>query len=126
VRIPAFVLFAGLLTGVAGCDSNNSSWQDFRVPDMDVAVAMPGQPALFKDETEKDGEVTRGYVVKQDGVAYFVIYTAYPATENGEEDASFDTMLDSGRDHLVSAMNARLHNERRFAFRRKPGDRAAP
>jgi len=116
MRIPAFVVFAGLLIGVAGCTSPKTTWQDFRVPDMDVAVAMPGQPALFKDVTEKDGTVTRGYILEQGSIVYSVTYSVFPAAKKGKKEAAFDSMLDSGRDELVRAMNAKLHNERRFAF----------
>ena len=116
MRIQAFAVFAGLLIGVAGCGSTNTAWQDFRVPDTDVAVAMPGQPALFKDVTEKDGTVTRGYIFGQGSIVYSVAYNVFPAAKKGKNEPTFDSMLDRGRDDLVRAMNAKLRNERRFAF----------
>ncbi len=116
MRLPAFVLFAGLLLGAAGCGGRETAWHDFRVPNTDFAVAMPGQPVLAKDETEKDGTVSRGYMLDQGTVAYSVHYTVFPAAKKGRKEATLDAMLDGGRDELVRSMKGTLRNERRFAF----------
>ncbi len=116
MRIRAFVLFAGLLIGVAGCGGNKAAWQDFRMPNADFAVTMPGQPTLSQDETEKDGTVSRQYLLDQGTVVYSVHYTVFPATKKGMKVAVLDAMLDGGRDELVRSMKATLRNERRFAI----------
>jgi hypothetical protein len=117
MRIPAFVLFAGFLIGLTACAGPKVvAWQDFRIPDTDFGVSMPGQPRLDKDQVEKDGTVFRGYLLEQGRAAYSVSYSLFPATKKGRKEATLDVMLDGGRDELVHAMKATLRNERRFAF----------
>lgn len=115
MKTPVLVLLAGLLLGFTSCAGNKTAWQDFRMPDADFAVSMPGQPKLSKDATEKDGTISRGYMVDQGRVAYAVYYSVFPPSKT-KKPPSPDQLLDSVRDELVPSMKSKLRGERRFAL----------
>lgn len=116
MRTPVLALLAGLFLGLTSCAGTKNAWQDFRMPGADFAVSMPGQPKVSEDSTEKDGTVSRGYLVDDGTIGYAVHYSVFPAAKKGRKEAPVDALLDEARDDMVRSMNAKLHNERRFAF----------
>ena len=115
MKTPVLVLLAGLLLGFTSCAGTTAAWQDFRMPNGDFAVSMPGQPKVSEDSTEKDGTISRGYLVDQGRVAYAIHYSIFPPSKS-KKPPSPDQLLDSVRDQLVPSMQAKLRSERRFAL----------
>src|SRR5579864_4179169 len=90
-------LAAGLLLGLASCapatTSASKAWPEFRAPGADFAVLLPEAPEAGKDETKKDGTVSRTYHVDNGAIVYFVSYSAIVPT--GKKPAPLDGWLRS-------------------------------
>jgi hypothetical protein len=116
MRTPVLALAAGLLLGLTGCAGRQATaWQDFRLPHTDFAVSMPDEPKVSEDTIQKDGTISRGYLVDQGSVAYMVHYSLFPPPKSKRPPAP-DQLLDAARDELVPHMKGKLRNERRFAL----------
>src|SRR5216684_2888761 len=115
MKKPVVILLAGLLLGLTSCAGTKAAWHDFRMPNADFSVSMPGEPKLSKDTTDKDGTISRAYMVDQGRVAYGIYYSVFPPS-NSKKPPSPDQLLDRVRDELVPSMKAKLRSERRFAL----------
>jgi hypothetical protein len=117
-RLAAAALLLGLTacadgssTTAAAAAGTSDSWQDFRVPGGDFAVALPEAPKPGRDTTAKDGSVNKSYYVEESRCVYMVGYSSSPA--NG---ASLDGWLDATRDALAARLGGKLRGQRRFAL----------
>jgi hypothetical protein len=107
---------AALLLGLAACSGtsatiNKSSWQEFRMPGGDFAVAMPETPKPAKDFTAKDGSISRVYAIEAGDFAYTVGYST-----SAPKDVPLDRSLDAMRDTLPTRLGGKLRDERRFSI----------
>jgi hypothetical protein len=107
---------AAMLLGLAACSpstatTEQSSWQEFRVPGADFAVSLPETPQPGRDVTAKDGSVSRAYAIDAGTLAYMVGYSTSPA-----KDVPVDRWLDAMRDTLPTRMGGTLRDERRFSL----------
>jgi hypothetical protein len=91
-----------------------AAWPEFRVPGADFAMSLPKMPVLAKDSTADDGYVSRTYQASRDKLVYVIAYTSSAPTV--EDAVPLDGWLDSVRDGIVTRMDAKPRDERRFTF----------
>jgi hypothetical protein len=102
------------LAACAAKSADTKAWQEFRVPDTDFAVSVPGAPHTDKDVTAKDGNVERSYHVELGTAAYMIGYTTYAG--DAKKPMPLDGWLDDLRKAFASKMKAKLRTEGRVSL----------
>jgi hypothetical protein len=101
-----------LLLGISA--SAQDIWRDFRVPDADFAVTMPGEPHIVSSNADPSGATFRQYVLERTPVTFGVSYLVFPSGSVAR--ASAAKVIDVARDTLIKEYGAKLRSEKTLAF----------
>ena len=89
-------------------------WRDFRMPEADFEVVLPGEPRLATRNSDPSGVTFRQYILERTPVTFSVSYLVFPA--GTVERASPNKVIDVARDVLVKEYGANVRGENALEF----------
>ena len=97
------------------------AWQEFKHEAGNFAVMMPGKPLEMSQSVETEiGKVPIHSFIAQGGrLNYVAMYAEYPMAFDTPE--TIKTLLDNGRDLMLSRRNGKLISETNISFGKYPG-----
>jgi hypothetical protein len=103
---------AMLCVGIAA--SGQDIWREFRMPEADFVVTMPGAPHAVSRNTDPSGTTFRQYVLERTPVTFSVSYLVFPS--GTVQRAGAEKVIDVARNTLVKEYGAKVREEQALAF----------